>query len=148
MHAKVYPLDAPLERNVDDPAATQLSSANPSLAVDCVISHDFDHDTPHPADRFDVRNQRYQVRFWGPPPLVGPAETRYKHQLFTLRYDAIYNTLAFDTYALNNPQLTGHHSILRMPANWDPHSVSKAKRPMHEVYLDAEQYLGSDSDPG
>lgn len=148
MHAKVYPLDAPLERNVDDPAATQLSSANPSLAVDCIISHDFDHDTPHPADRFEVRNQRYQVRFWGPPPLVGPAETRYRHQLFTLRYDAIYNTLAFDTYAINNPQLTGHHSVLRMPANWDPHSVSKTKRPMHEVYLDAERYLGSDSDPG
>ena len=143
MHAKVYSLDAPLVRSVTDPASSQLTALSPCLALDCILTHKINRDAPNycHANRDQVEFQLYSVRFWGTkgiPPVKPKAMLQAvwdatEPQPQWLSYNDVKNTMAFDSYAINNPQLKGHSPILNMPAKWDPHAVNKALWPMHDA---------------
>jgi len=134
-HARVYSLDifehGPLQRKPSDPSATQVAAGFQSLHIDCITA-----DVPKDGCRHDlnnVENRMYQARLWGQVNAV-QAQVR---RLYS--YAEVQHTYAMDTYALCNPHLHGHTSVISMPMGWDPHAVSKSLRPAHYPEIPEER---------
>ena len=132
-HAFVYSCDLPFLRSPDDPSAAQMSLSSPTLAIDCVIQH-----RPHPAASSrssTVEDFQYLVRFHGTSAVAHLDQGAWKD------YIDIRHSMAFDSYAIAHPFLTGHTPISFMPANWDPYLPPPSLRPAHEALPLSERHI-------
>jgi hypothetical protein len=143
--AQVFVIHNALARHGDDPSAIHAAAGLPLLRpIDCVL--DFSllpsllHLPNNSVQRLHVTNQEYRCRLLG--ALSSAANARPLLRTFT--YDEIKHTLAFDTFLLCHPFLTGHSPVASMPATWNPCAVPPSARPMHTPDIAAERALPLD----
>lgn len=140
--SQLFLIHVALENHEDDPSAAKTPTGIPfQRAIDCVLDHGPADDPLSPAQRLlsptqrcEVERQLFTCRLFA---TAGTSDSANWVRKF--RYHAIKHTLAFDSYIICHPALTGHQPISHMPATWDPRSIHT--RPMHIPDIAAERAL-------
>ena len=135
--AHVFLCDLPFARNPLDPSSAQVSLSTPTLSIDCVIQHRLLATTTARSHPVHVTSHEYLVRFHGSPAAMQLDQGAWR------AYSDIAHTMAFDSYAVAHPFLTGHAPIMSMPANWDPYLPPPSSRPSHTALPLSERHIPS-----
>jgi hypothetical protein len=117
--ARVYPCELDVELSPLDPSAQTMPLSSSAFGIECILGHQLRDDLPaHVTSRLqffsqDVRWQLYEVRYhYSNSPNFVRQAFRY--------YDDIAHTIAMDNYALGNPSLHSHISVLAVPPSFKP----------------------------
>jgi len=134
-HAFVYACDLPFTRSPNDPSAAQMTLSSPSLSIDCIIQHRVHPSLAARSNPTHVDSHQYLVRFHGTSAALQLDQGAWRD------YTDIRHTMAFDSYAVAHPFLTGHVPISFMPSNWDPYLPPPALRPAHDALPLSERHI-------
>jgi hypothetical protein len=135
--AHVFLCDLPFIRDPHDPSSAQVSLSTPTLSIDCVIQHRLLATTTARSHPVHVTSHEYLVRFHGSSAAMQLDQGAWRS------YPDIAHTMAFDSYAIAHPFLTGHAPIMSMPANWDPYLPPQSSRPSHVALPLSERHIPS-----
>ena len=133
--AHVFLCDLPFERNPSDPSSAQISLSTPTLSIDCIIQHRLLATTTARSHPVHVTSHEYLVRFHGTSAAMRLDQGAWRS------YSDIAHSMAFDSYAIAHPFLTGHAPIMSMPANWDPYLPPMSARPSHAALPLSERHI-------
>jgi hypothetical protein len=134
-HAFVYACDLPFVRDVTDPSAAQTTLSTPTLAIDCIIQHRLHVSLAAKAHPDHVDNHDYLVRFHGSSAALQLDQGAWRP------YADVRHSMAFDSYAIAHPFLSGHTPIMTMPTTWDPYLPPPALRPAHSALPISERHI-------